>query len=93
MQITGQITYNGHTLDEFVPQRTAAYVSQVRSCRHVPAHASTHGLLIQQHKNRPPACAWTACYGTCAQYHGSTYLAAVLDACFCLARWTTTSVR
>ncbi|GER36148.1 pleiotropic drug resistance protein [Striga asiatica] len=24
----GEITYNGHTLDEFVPQRTSAYVSQ-----------------------------------------------------------------
>jgi ABC-type multidrug transport system ATPase subunit len=22
------VTYNGHTLDEFVPQKTAAYISQ-----------------------------------------------------------------
>ena len=28
-QITGNITYNGESLSSFVPQRTAAYVSQV----------------------------------------------------------------
>ena len=28
----GDITYNGSGLEEFVPQRTAAYVSQVRAC-------------------------------------------------------------
>ena len=28
VQLTGDITYNGHTLDEFVVQRTAAYVEQ-----------------------------------------------------------------
>ena len=28
-QITGKITYNGETFSSFVPQRTAAYVSQV----------------------------------------------------------------
>ncbi|KAK7388759.1 hypothetical protein VNO78_23586 [Psophocarpus tetragonolobus] len=28
LQMTGNITYNGHSLREFVPQRTAAYVSQ-----------------------------------------------------------------
>lgn len=27
-QVEGQVTYNGHTLKEFVPQRTCAYVSQ-----------------------------------------------------------------
>jgi len=26
--MSGKITYNGHSLNEFVPQRTAAYVSQ-----------------------------------------------------------------
>lgn len=26
--MTGEITYNGHGMDEFVPQRTAAYISQ-----------------------------------------------------------------
>lgn len=26
--MSGSITYNGHGLNEFVPQRTAAYVSQ-----------------------------------------------------------------
>jgi len=26
--MSGKITYNGHDLNEFVPQRTAAYVSQ-----------------------------------------------------------------
>ncbi|KAI3714746.1 hypothetical protein L6452_21705 [Arctium lappa] len=28
LQTTGKITYNGHSLKEFVPQRTSAYVSQ-----------------------------------------------------------------
>ncbi|KAI4377121.1 hypothetical protein MLD38_014805 [Melastoma candidum] len=28
LQVSGKITYNGHGLDEFVPQRTSAYVSQ-----------------------------------------------------------------
>lgn len=28
MQKTGDITYNGHKLDEFFVQRTAAYISQ-----------------------------------------------------------------
>lgn len=26
--MSGKITYNGHSLNEFVPQRTSAYVSQ-----------------------------------------------------------------
>lgn len=26
--MSGSITYNGHSLNEFVPQRTSAYVSQ-----------------------------------------------------------------
>jgi ABC-type multidrug transport system ATPase subunit len=26
--MSGSITYNGHTLKEFVPQRTSAYISQ-----------------------------------------------------------------
>ena len=28
LQIKGDITYNGATFDEFVPQRTAAYIEQ-----------------------------------------------------------------
>ncbi|XP_030440182.2 pleiotropic drug resistance protein 1-like isoform X2 [Syzygium oleosum] len=28
LKTTGRVTYNGHGLDEFVPQRTAAYISQ-----------------------------------------------------------------
>lgn len=28
LQTSGSITYNGHKLSEFVPQTTAAYVSQ-----------------------------------------------------------------
>lgn len=27
-QVKGRVTYNGHTLDEFVPQKTAVYISQ-----------------------------------------------------------------
>jgi ABC-type multidrug transport system ATPase subunit len=28
LKVSGQITYNGHTMDEFEPRRSAAYVSQ-----------------------------------------------------------------
>ncbi|GER30614.1 pleiotropic drug resistance 12 [Striga asiatica] len=28
LKVSGRVTYNGHGLDEFVPQRTAAYISQ-----------------------------------------------------------------
>lgn len=28
LQVTGKVTYNGHLHSEFVPQKTAAYVSQ-----------------------------------------------------------------
>lgn len=27
-QVTGNVTYNGHELHEFVPQKTAVYISQ-----------------------------------------------------------------
>jgi ABC-type multidrug transport system ATPase subunit len=27
-QVSGKVTYNGHGMDEFVPERTAAYISQ-----------------------------------------------------------------
>jgi ABC-type multidrug transport system ATPase subunit len=28
MQVSGRVTYNGHTMNEFVPERTSAYISQ-----------------------------------------------------------------
>ena len=28
LQLSGNVTYNGHGMNEFVPQRTAAYISQ-----------------------------------------------------------------
>ncbi|KAH9666422.1 ABC transporter G family member 40 [Citrus sinensis] len=28
LRVSGRVTYNGHDMDEFVPQRTAAYISQ-----------------------------------------------------------------
>lgn len=28
LKVSGRVTYNGHNMDEFVPQRTAAYISQ-----------------------------------------------------------------
>ena len=28
VQVSGELTYNGYGLDEFVPQKTAAYISQ-----------------------------------------------------------------
>ena len=34
LQVEGDITYNGYKLDEFVPQKTSAYISQYD--RHIP---------------------------------------------------------
>ncbi|KAL2624782.1 hypothetical protein AAZV13_07G014600 [Glycine max] len=28
LNVSGKVTYNGHGMNEFVPQRTAAYISQ-----------------------------------------------------------------
>ena len=28
LKVRGEVTYNGYALDEFVPQKTAAYISQ-----------------------------------------------------------------
>jgi hypothetical protein len=28
LQFSGRVTYNGHGMEEFVPQRTSAYISQ-----------------------------------------------------------------
>lgn len=28
VQVSGSVTYNGHGMNEFVPQRSAAYISQ-----------------------------------------------------------------
>ncbi|KAG6546835.1 hypothetical protein Mapa_011688 [Marchantia paleacea] len=28
LKVTGEVTYNGHTMDEFIPQKTSAYISQ-----------------------------------------------------------------
>lgn len=28
LQVSGRVTYNGHEMEEFVPQKTAAYISQ-----------------------------------------------------------------
>ena len=28
LQFLGRVTYNGHGMEEFVPQRTSAYISQ-----------------------------------------------------------------
>lgn len=27
-QVSGEVTYNGHRMNEFVPERTSAYISQ-----------------------------------------------------------------
>lgn len=32
LRVRGDITFNGHTMDEFVIQRTAAYIEQVGPC-------------------------------------------------------------
>ncbi len=29
LQVTGKVLYNGHSFDEFIPERSAAYISQV----------------------------------------------------------------
>lgn len=28
LKVTGRVSYNGHGMDEFVPQRSSAYISQ-----------------------------------------------------------------
>ena len=28
LQVSGRVTYNGHDMREFIPQRTTAYISQ-----------------------------------------------------------------
>jgi ABC-type multidrug transport system ATPase subunit len=28
LQVSGRVTYNGHRMDEFMPERTSAYISQ-----------------------------------------------------------------
>ena len=43
-QITGKITYNGQTFSSFVPQRTAAYVSQVSQLSTLPRGPSASRL-------------------------------------------------
>ena len=37
LQISGKILYNGHSFDEFVPERSAAYISQVGALQPRPA--------------------------------------------------------
>lgn len=59
-RVTGRITYNGETFDRFVPQRTAAYVSQVRNsctCSGAPSlHAHEVGSLWCCHGHMESAC-------------------------------------
>ncbi len=45
-QITGNITYNGESLSSFVPQRTAAYVSQVSQLSTLPRGPSASRLCL-----------------------------------------------
>lgn len=57
----GKITYNGHTLNEFVPQKTAAYVSQhdlhvgeltVRETLNFSSHVLGVGSQFGTHSHR-----------------------------------------
>ena len=41
LRVKGDVTFNGHTQDEFVIQRTAAYVEQV------PPHSHKHTLYLR----------------------------------------------
>lgn len=60
LQMSGEVTYNGHELKEFVPQRTSAYVSQqdwhiaemtvreiLEFSRHCQGVGSMHSLLLE----------------------------------------------
>ncbi|KAI6694839.1 hypothetical protein NL676_022549 [Syzygium grande] len=62
LKTTGRVTYNGHGLDEFVPQRTVAYISQ-------------HNLHIGEMTVRETLAFSARCQGVGSQYASADMLA------------------
>ncbi|CAM0881663.1 unnamed protein product [Alopecurus aequalis] len=62
LRVSGRVTYNGHGLDEFVPQRTAAYISQ-------------HDLHIGEMTVRETLAFSARCQGVGTRYEMLTELA------------------
>ncbi|KAM0873038.1 hypothetical protein ACQ4PT_038324 [Festuca glaucescens] len=62
LKVSGKVTYNGHGLDEFVPQRTAAYISQ-------------HDLHIGEMTVRETLAFSARCQGVGTRYEMLTELA------------------
>lgn len=63
LQVDGKVTFNGHTHKEFVPQKTAAYVSQydlhtgqltVRETLNFAAHVQGIGSQYGTYISLPP---------------------------------------
>ncbi|RVW77075.1 Pleiotropic drug resistance protein 1 [Vitis vinifera] len=53
LKVTGRVTYNGHGMNEFVPQRTAAYISQLDThIGEMTARRLTLILAICRHVSR-----------------------------------------
>ena len=48
LQISGDITYNGEPFANFYPQRTAAYVDQVKP--HSRLHLTAHSTIERVHQ-------------------------------------------
>ncbi|EMS67534.1 Pleiotropic drug resistance protein 4 [Triticum urartu] len=62
LKVSGKVTYNGHAMDEFVPQRTAAYISQ-------------HDLHIGEMTVRETLAFSARCQGVGTRYEMLTELA------------------
>lgn len=73
-QVTGKVLYNGHSFDEFIPERSAAYISQVgvahrgstcgarvRAAAALAALAGVHAT--PREGGRPEGLAWQCCRG------------------------------
>ncbi|KAK3416796.1 hypothetical protein EUGRSUZ_H02558 [Eucalyptus grandis] len=66
LETTGRVTYNGHVMNEFVPQRTAAYISQ-------------HNLHIGEMTVRETLAFSTRCQGVGSRYEMLILLPALAD--------------
>ena len=90
LQVSGRVTYNGHRIDEFVPERTSAYISQhdlhipeltVREtlafsarCQGVGAR---FGMTLEI--NRKPMHSFFCCFQTQFSFHFLTILLDMLS--------------
>lgn len=54
LQVRGDVTYNGHGMTEFVPEKTSAYVDQVDN--HIPGKHDPLCFLYQSQPGRQTTC-------------------------------------